>query len=444
MRRKLTWTLAVLGLVFTGAWMACTAKYSAQYNGLVVVPSRDDQVLQSFSLNLSNGEAVQINNPSFPLINGVLASIILNPAGDYAFTIITSNPSLAGSSTGIGSSQIVSDGKLTGPTLKPLNNAKVTVPNNPTPESVPVNPVALAIDSAGKYLFVADSATMDSAGNQVPGAVSVFSIGGNGNLTEVGGSPFVLPVNGIAASPPNPCTATFKCSSASALAVTPTIYPTQYAVCQLQSAPSTENLYVTDSVNYVVLNYSVNLSTGALSLVPIAGTVGVPTGTAPSGVAVDPCNRFVYVSNSVSNDVSAYTICNTVSMPNCPLADFRLLPVTGSPYSTGDAPGPLSVDAYGNFLYVVATGSSYINAFRIGSANGSLVALSPATYATSTALGQDSGSNSIAIRSDDSFLFVANDNTQTLSEFGLAPATGTLSPESPVSTFNYPSGVAVK
>jgi 6-phosphogluconolactonase len=413
MRKSFLWIAAVLALILLGTLMACSAKYSSQYNGLVVVPSRENLVMETFSLNLSNGAMSEINNVNGPVTAGLPAGLVIDPSGNFAYVLMLANPGIT-SSTGVESFAIASDGKLNSGTLTPLNNG--------------VNPVALAIDSAGKYLFVADSSISGTAG-----AVSVLSIS-SGSLTEVPGSPFVLPAQPGGTTP-----------SASALAVTPMTYPNEYAVCAQQAPLTTENLYVTDYTNFVVLNYSVNLSTGALAIVPTSIGNGVPTGSYPDGVAVDPCNRFVYVANAVSNSVSAYTICSSVSIVlNCPSPNFSLQPVTGSPYSVGDTPGPISVDAYGGFLYVVATGSSYINAFRIGSANGALTPLSPSTYALSTAVGQISGANSIAIRSDDSFLFVANNNTQTLSEFSVVPATGGLSPETPIQTFDYPSGVAVK
>jgi 6-phosphogluconolactonase (cycloisomerase 2 family) len=51
---------------------------------------------------------------------------------------------------------------------------------------------------------------------------------------------------------------------------------------------------------------------------------------------------------------------------------------------------------------------------------------------------------SIAIRSDDSFMFVANFNSATLSEYGIAPASGALTVEPTVTAFPTPWGVAVK
>jgi 6-phosphogluconolactonase (cycloisomerase 2 family) len=449
MRIRLAWIVAILAVVAIGFLMACSTKYSASSNGLVVVPSQNLFVMSSFSINLSNGEVSQIYNNNGPITNGLPTSVVVDPSGQYAFVIVVQNPAvsiqipsiLGGGVTGVEAYQIASDGKLANITTVQFNPESIYLSGSTTPEMVPVVPAeALAIDSAGKFLFVADSATVDGSGNQIPGAVSVFSIS-NGTPTEVPGSPFVLPVNGNASGNPGPCGSQVLCSNASALAVTPTVYPVLYSYCSATTPPTTENLYVTDAANYVVLNYSVDPSAGTLSLVPAPAAIGVPTGTVPSGVAVDPCNRFVYVSNQTpDNSVSAYTICNTVSnASNCPVADFRLHPVTGKLFLTGDDPGPLAVDAYGKFLYVVDTGANELSAFEVNPSTGSLTPFNQPTISTGL------GPNAISIRSDDSWVFVANFNSNTLSQYAIVPATGALVPTSqPVSTFNYPSGVAVR
>jgi 6-phosphogluconolactonase len=442
MRTRFTWIVAVLALVSIGFAMACSTKYSSSSNGLVVVPTQGSAVMQTFSLDLNNGHAAQINNVNGPPIPGLAKSVILDPTGTFVYVLVTQNPTLpagTGNITGIATFKVASDGKLTsiaGQTLNP-ESIYFNGQSNP-PETVPPVPVALTMDSAGKFIFVADSATADSAGNQIPGAVSVFSVGSNASLSEVANSPFVLPVNGVSAPFPGPCLSTLSCSSASALAVTPTVFPAQFAACSGVAPPTTENLYVADSLSYVLLNYSVDTTAGMLTLKAVSPTVaGVPTGTVPSGVAVDACNRFVYVANAQSNNISAYTICSAASQ-TCTQGDYRLLVVPGSPYSVGDLPGPIEADAYGNFLYVVNTGSSTISAFRMSSATGTLTPLSPATVATS------SGPSSIAIRADDSWLFVADINSATVSQYAITPATGALTPQAPITTLTYPSGVAVK
>jgi 6-phosphogluconolactonase (cycloisomerase 2 family) len=439
MRIRFAWIVAVLALVAIGFLLACSTKYSASSNGLVIVPTQGTTegvqataVMETFSLDLANGQMSQINNVNGPPAPGLTGSVVLDPAGAHAYVIVTQTSEFP-SQTGVAVFSVGSDGKLGTATTTTLNNTSIIVGGQT--ESVPVAPVALAMDSAGKFLFVADSATSDASSNAVPGSISVLAIGSSGSLTEVSGSPFPLPAETGGSTP-----------SASALAVTPTVYPVQYSFCSGHTPPTTEYLYVTDAVNYVVLNYMVDPSAGTLSLMEYAPSVpGAPTGSVPSGVAVDPCNRFVYVANagpgSSQNNVSAYTICSTInviSTPSCPAADFSLHPVTGSPYPAGDNPGPLSVDAYGNFLYVVNTGSGNVSGFRINAATGALAAFIGQPAAAGV------GANSIAVRGDDSWVFVANKTSGTLSQYAITQSDGALNPVGPVSTLDLPSGVAVK
>jgi 6-phosphogluconolactonase (cycloisomerase 2 family) len=394
--------VAILILVSLVLLMACSPKYSPNYDGLVVVPTQGLAVMQSFSIDLGNGHIQTINNPNGPPIPGIPTSVVLDPAGAYAYVIVYQNPALTGGSiTGIATFSIASGGRL---------SAVGTT-------SVP-DPTALAMDTAGKFLFVATS----------EGSIYVFSIGPNASLKAVG-NPTLLAAEPGGATP-----------SASALAVTSTSYPSQFAYCSGVTPPTTENLYVTDKVNYALLNYSIS-SSGNLTLVPYnAISAGIPTGTVPSGVAVDPCNRFVYVSNSATNNnVSAYRICYAVSLnTNCPVANFSLLEVTGSPYPAGDYPGPLLVDPYGKFLYVLDTGSNAISGYQISGVTGALTAFTGAPTATNLE------PTSIAIRKDDSWMFVANLSSANISEYAISLSNGGLTPQPPIPTFNLPSGVAVK
>ena len=442
MQTRFTWFLAVLALISIGFIVACSTKYSSSSNGLIVVPSRDQIVMETFSLNLTNGGTAQINNVNGPLIPGLPSSVVHDPAGEYAYVIVTQSPQLpAGSEnqTGIASFKIDSDGKLEAAVVQTLNGEQIYNSGPPPnlPESVAAVPVALAMDSAGKFLFVADSATSDSSGAAIPGAVSVFSVS-SGVLTEVPNSPFVLPVLGVPSLSPAPCTPSALCASASALAVTPTSFPAQFAVCSNFTPPATENLYVADSIDNTLINYSIT-STGSLSFVT-TGANPIPTGgTLPSSVVVDPCNRYVYAANATTNNVSGFTICTTIISGTCTFADYSLQPISGSPYGVGDAPGPMAIDPSANFIYIVATGSDQLSWFRISSATGKLANLAGGTVATGL------GPNSIAIRGDDTWVFVSNLNAATVSQYALAPATGVLTPQNqPISTYTYPSGVVVK
>ena len=88
--------------------------------------------------------------------------------------------------------------------------------------------------------------------------------------------------------------------------------------------------------------FSVNPSTGALSEVP-----GSPfsAGLGPAQIIVDPTNRFLYVTNQNSNDITAFSIVAGSGA-------LTLLP--GSPFFIGAEPVTMGVDPTGRFLYVFA------------------------------------------------------------------------------------------
>ena len=166
MRTRLTWFVAILVLVSIGFLMACTAKYSASFDGLVVVPSQGELAMETFTFDVSNGRISQISNVNGPPTPGLPTAVVLDPAGAFAYVLVAANPSVPdGGVTAIATFPIAPDGKLSNSTTYTFNNASVTVQGQNTVESVPVVPVAMSMDSAGKLLFVADSATSDNAGN---------------------------------------------------------------------------------------------------------------------------------------------------------------------------------------------------------------------------------------------------------------------------------------
>jgi 6-phosphogluconolactonase (cycloisomerase 2 family) len=410
MCKRFTWLHAVIVLVSIGFLVACGSHYSSNSssNGLVIVPSQGSQVIQAFGITLSNGRVSQINTS--PASLGLPTAIILDPAGTYAYVIVVPASAVANSvkAASVASYKINSDGTLSAAGMPVALSAPLGS----------VSPVAITVDSSGKFLFVADQATT-SGTTGVAGTVSVFSIGSGGSVTEVAGSPFAVPVTQGGAG-----------ANLVAVAVTPTSFPSANAVCSKQTPPTTEYLYAADASTNQVWEFQVNTSSGTLGPpAPSTSVVGFAAGSLPSGVAVDPCNRFVYVANQISNDVRAYTISPT---------DGSLISV-GPATSAGNGPGPIAIDPLGNFLYVVDKLSNQISAYRISAAQGTLTPLSPATVTTGTT------PVSIAIRSDDTWLFVANYNSASISQYAVTPATGVLNPTATaIATDNFPLGVAVK
>jgi len=194
--------------------------------------------------------------------------------------------------------------------LSPASFTTLTVPN----------PQFLAASPTQGFLYVSNGA----AGN-----ISAFAIGTNGALTELGGSPFSVGAGAVAAG--------------------------------LAIDPKGQFLYAADSANNKVASF--NVAGG-----PLAAVGSFPAGTKPVAVAVDSTSTFVYSANQGSNDVSAFKT-----------ASGALTQVTGSPYlvqPTGSVGTPqptfLSVDPSNTFLYVANTGSSSISAFGIKAADGTL------------------------------------------------------------------------
>lgn len=432
---KRFWLLGLAGLILVAVLVACGNGYNPSQDGLLVVGSQGSGLIETFSFNLQSGGVAPIanspNNTSGEtcVLNGLPGSMVMDTTGGYAYVIFTSSDQCKNTTqTGIATFQVKSDGTIT----------QVGNVVSFTPETVV--PSEISIDAAGKFLFVADRATTDSAGLPVPGAVSVFAIGSGGSISEVPGSPFVIPT-GI--QPLNP--------DIISVAASPTVFPnvgingTQNSVCQVPGStpPTAEYLYAVDTVNYGVWEYSVNTSTGALGNPPNKGAPPFfASDKVPMGVAVDPCDRFVYVSDSLTNKVNAYQLCSVVISPSpCPYADGSLVNVSGSPFSMSgavSAPGPIVVDPYGNNVYVVGTLSNTVSAFTISPITGAIAAHTPPTVAT----GRQP--ISIVIRNDDNWMFVTNFMDATVSQYSIAPATGAVTVLPVIPTDNSPFGVAVK
>src|ERR1700737_1568825 len=149
---------------------------------------------------------------------------------------------------------------------------------------------AIAIDAAGKFLYVTFTYQVGPNGQQLyspaspgPGGVTIFPITANGSL----GTPSTLkvgnnPVGIVVSRPPAGGTAVFA-----------------YVLDQEVAPKAT------------VLGFSQNLTAGALT--PTPGTVittdatgktvatGYGAGTTPSAIAEDPSARFVYITDGGNN-----------------------------------------------------------------------------------------------------------------------------------------------
>jgi len=309
-----------------------------------------------------------------------------------------------------------SNGGLTVATLPAANGT--TTPSVPVPTGA--NPMAIAIDSTGTFVFIPNhgtpgascDATNTSTAPALNCTLSVFTIDPNGGaLTEVKQqqppctpsqlAPCPLPTYSVGA--PNAVATTGNMlfvamtntsagtGSIATYTFTPSPTPGQaltLSTCPggpgcLQGAPAStiaagnnpiamvmnskgQFLFVIDQVANTVASFSVG-SSGQLTAVgsPVA------TGTSPAGLCLDPGGKFLYTANQGSNNVSGFSVDSSGAL--APLSGF---PVNVSP---GTSPAAITTDGKGSFLFVANSGTNNISVFSIDS-SGALKAVANSPF----------------------------------------------------------------
>ena len=199
-------------------------------------------------------------------------------------------------------------------------------------------PTQIAVDASGKFAYVADF------GSGVLGGLSAFTLGsGTGVLTPVpGSSPFTTVANGG----------------------------------PLGVATTGQFVFVSEQYTSNVAALTINSGTGGLS--PVAGSP-FAAGGEPAGTVLTPSGKYLYVANSQAGDntISGYSVNSTTGV---------LTPISGSPFAATVSPWYLAVDPAGKFLYATNPGVSdnTITGFTINSSTGALTQFSGAATAVGT------------------------------------------------------------
>jgi len=261
--------------------------------------------------------------------------------------------------------------------LTPIGTA---LPPTPVCASVSVcsNPIVAAVNSGGQFLFVLNQG---SASPAVPASISVFSIDQTrGLLTAVAGSPFAF-ASLVAPNPQfmavSPTQGFLYVSNGAAGNISAFAIGSSGTLTEISGSPfsvgagaTAAGFAIDPKGQFLYAPDSANNKIASFNVAggPLAPVGSFPAGTQPVAVAVDATSTFVYSANHVSNDVSAFKSTSGA-----------LTQVAGSPYavqpngSTG-TPQPifLTVDVSNSFLYVANSGSSTISAFGIKSSDGTL------------------------------------------------------------------------
>ncbi len=283
------------------------------------------------------------------------AAIVVEPKKRFAYVADSAPGAAAG---GISQYTVNASSGALAAVLEPSGTTGTTVVAPPVPTGA--NPVALAVDSRGAFLFVA---------NKNSNSISAFSIDQKtGILTAVTGSPFataagpsslaissnVLFVANQAAG--GVSAYTFDANSGALTPVSGSPFAAGTSPTGLDVAGNF--LYVADQAANAVVAFSVG-SGGALT--PLSGSP-FPAGTAPVSVRAHRSGKFVYVANAGSNDVSVFAVGSSGA----------LTAVTGSPFAAGTGPSFLITDTDGKLLFVANAGSTDLSVFDISGTNGGL------------------------------------------------------------------------
>jgi len=188
-------------------------------------------------------------------------------------------------------------------------------------------------------------------------------------------------------------------------------------------------VYVANSGSNTVSAYTIDATSGILT--PLAGSPAL-TQLAPVFVAVDPAGKFAYVANSSSNTVSGYSIDATSG---------ALTPLAGSPVLTQFTPVSIAAVAptsSAKFAYVVNSGSNTVSGYSIDATSGALTPLAGSPFVTGFTPA------SVAVDPTGKFAYVANRASNTVSGYGIDATSGVLTPlaGSPFMTGTSPVFVA--
>jgi 6-phosphogluconolactonase len=360
---------ALASLALACGLTACTRDYTLAYL-YVTTSGATPGVIDQFAVDYQTGAIVQFGTP-VATGNNPVASI----AAPNATTIYVINQ---GDST-VQEFAVQSGGGLVS------KNTYATTGNTPT---------AVAIDPAGKYLFV--TCTYQGANTSGAGALSVFPINSDNSLgtatnINIGNKP---------------------------VGVTVTAFnPTVYVVDQDPTSPQ-------------VLAFTLGSSGGLTPVTGTTATTGFASGVQPSAIAEDPTGRYVYVTDRAANQLIGYVV----------QAGGILLPMVNGPFTTGLFPVAVITDPRGEFVYVANYNSRSISAYAINTSTGTPSGVAGATLLTDP--------NPVSLALDPAlgiYLYTANNLASTVSGQKLNPSTGVLAEiqNSPYTASSTPSSVVI-
>jgi len=151
-------------------------------------------------------------------------------------------------------------------------------------------------------------------------------------------------------------------------------------------------------------------SNGALTEITPRTPVG-PFASQPEYLAMDPAGNYLYVANTLSDNISVFSIESKTG---------QLTQIPSSPFTVGSPPLNMQVTPSGNYLYVTTSSGTdgFIYGFSVNAGALTLVGPAISSYGINP--------NGLAIDPNSSYLYAANTSSNTISIFAIG-STGGLS-----------------
>jgi len=187
------------------------------------------------------------------------------------------------------------------------------------------------------------------------------------------------------------------------------------------SSSASHNAYVTLLQKGSVALLHLNDSTGVLTLGAQTPSV---QGTSPTGLALDPGKKFLYVGNSAAG-------ANSVSVFN--VSGDGTLTQSGAAIDIAASPRALAIDASGKYLLITTNfNGNNLLVFSLDSGRGAISLVN--SYVA------NSSPNNLTISPTSNFVYVSNSDEGLITAFSLDSATGNLSP---IQGSPFPAGAGV-
>ena len=366
---------SILSLAGALGLTSCSNDYTVAYVYMTTAKTLPHGLINAYQVDYQSGYLYTLADSPVDSGGRNTVGLVVAPNNLFLYTVNRDDSSVVEFAIG-------TDGKL-----YPQNTYKITGSFA----------TAAAIDASGKFLYVTFTYQNGSNGQQLytpanpgPGGVSIFPINSDNTLG------------------------------------TPTTFNLGRNPTAIYTSPRNNFVYVLEQDSATTANllgFAENPSNGTLAALPgvtinpgnVAST-GFNIGFSPAGLLEDPSASHLYVTDSVANTVTAYTIGSNG------------VPTQAGTAQTESGPAGMTLDLSGKYLYVVNYLSNTVDGFTFGS-NGvpvrSSVAASTGTGTGPTCISVI-GSPSSANPRHGVYMYIANALTSNITAEQLNPADGSL------------------